>query len=1041
MGIGQKITSSILFNSIVKQYVNSFENKQLIIHLLDGEFDRIESLLNEGNIEKARNEIDIILLKKERLPEELEERLIFLKGSIELELENYIGVESIIKELEEKQHGSKYSLDLKYEYSIKTNNEKLMKICIKEFKNIGEEYTRRLQKEILFYFQNSDFNKIIEYAKDINEVDIKDKTIFHYISVAYLNLRNYNEAKKFSDKSIELGAGELAEYVNTLAEVSPIIERRGSIITLSSKEEDILKGKVQVLRSLINKLPKEIELEVNLTILSILLIIDLNGAKEYYNKNADVLYKSLEGRYIKGNIEELNSNFDEAKKIYLELLNEIWSEELLIHTMSCMYCSSDYYSAIDLFEKYIDKIEDKDFILAESYLISIKNIAGTDKMKSKLYNLKERYKDSIRFNIFLANINENIEQRYRKLKDIEELLNDSNELDRELLKNSYFDIEKFDDAIRVIRPILKYKDVLIGTIKMVISKGLNEFYLELIDEIDKYNDVVLMKYKKDMLYGIKEFNEVKNVVQKIYLKESTIENLRELIDIKLDIEDTSELEKLFLKLIPSSEPMDYMRVACGYFILNNIKKYYLYSYEAVFMTKGILDIRLYKLLVGMNFKLAYMQKVCVREIDKVIEDVVVVLKDNTNIIKICLNGEDKYQINKELFNCLHIIKDSSLWIDLIEQKVGDKVSINGEEYLIDSIIDKNIIVHQYCFNELDRTKNNICKPISIDKFPDYIKELSKSDEGRYELKLNMYNFKENSIGLPFSKVFYGEDLKKSIEILNIILFNDKYSFYISATEEDIYDDKIVLSYQTFLILEHYNMLDIILVNPKKYYAVNSLKKLILNTIIETKGKSKQLYIGYNFHSDNLYRNEKDYDVELRKLRNIFNVLDKINCNDIEYKVRDSLVNVSRSFINDVDIDIIYLAKELNSILIIDDLFIRNLINSNPETNNVKSMNIRYFLNILRKTDIVRYLDTVKQMVSDKVKYVLNKDDFKYIILNYKISGYNIKWFEELINEMTCESDEYYRQIILMGCNELNRSENYKVIIEELLMIVSKLNLI
>ena len=82
MKVMQKFASLIGIKNEIKQYVNSYENKELINHLLGEEFKKIEEIIAEGNLDDARTQIDIILCKKEVLPEELELRLKFLKGSI-----------------------------------------------------------------------------------------------------------------------------------------------------------------------------------------------------------------------------------------------------------------------------------------------------------------------------------------------------------------------------------------------------------------------------------------------------------------------------------------------------------------------------------------------------------------------------------------------------------------------------------------------------------------------------------------------------------------------------------------------------------------------------------------------------------------------------------------------------------------------------------------------------------------------------------------------------------------------------------------------
>lgn len=1037
----QKITWSMLFNSTVKQFFNTFENKDLMEYLLSNELEKIEKLLENDDIEGARAEIDSIFTTKESLPEEIELKLKFLKGNIEIELKNYKSVKLIIEQLNKSELGKKNAIDLNFKYAMKINDEELMERCIEKFKEQGESEANLLARKLTFYFNNGDIFKSLDYVKDINDNKIEDKSIFHYISVAYLNKHDYKNSRVFAEKAIKLGAGDVSKYIIILTEVNPIIERRGTLITISDDEKSLLLKKADELKLLIETLPKEIEVEIVSIIVNIFLIVDLERAKVYLNAKEDLLLKSMSGKLLKANIDELSGNYEVAKLIYLELLEEKWVEELLVHLALCMSMTKDYKEYIAIFDKYSEMIEDKSFILTDFYLLSIKNVYGKDKMMDVLEEIKYKHTSSIRFNIFMSNNTEDITTKYKLLKESEKLLDDSNELDREALKFEYWNIEKFQDAIRVIEPILNYKEILISTIKMVLSKNKKEFYLNLIIEIDKYKDVELMKYKVEMLYHINEFEEAKKVMVDIYIVEKNIDNLRRLIDLKLELEDSSGLEPLLIELLSSKTALDYIKVAIGYLILGDTDKYNSFSYEAIFMTGGLIDVQAYKLLVGYNFRVAMDGKEKNIEIDKVIDNTVVVLNSNGILMNVCLNSEEKYQTNEEICGCIHIKRNDLLWTDLIHEKVGSKIQVNGISYIIDSIIDKNIVFSQYCFSELEKSGNHIGRAVTIEEFPELMREIGQMDEESYKQKFSMYNFEEGSIGLPFSKVIYGSDLKRSVQILNILINNSKYSFYIGINEKKFESDKIVLTYQTLLLLEHYDMLDIINKDINKYNICNSLKEVLLDTLIEGKRNVEQLFVGYDSITDTIYKQNRNYDEILCKFRNIINVINNIATHEVKYEVRDSLINICRSFLADIDVDTIYLAKKLNANLIIDDLFIRKLIQSNEFTNKINNSNVVYFLDKLLCDNPAKYYNTIKQMVEDKIKYIIDKDIFINILINYKYNGFDIEWFKSLVSDMTKDGDDYYKQIILTAGREVWEEKSISHIREEIIFIVCHLNLV
>lgn len=1043
MKANQNIKYSALFNSSISQFFNSFENKDLLEYLLSNELGKIENLLEARNYEGAKAEIDSIFTTKEKLPDEIELKLKYLKGNIEIELENYKGLKVIIEILRKNELGRKNALELEYKYAIKINDESLMNKCIEMFKEY-EDDNSLLERKMRFYFNNGLIFKNLEFIKEVEENKLESKEIFYYLSVGYLNNRDYINAKMYSEEAIKLGIGDIGVYVSILSDVNSIIERRGIILTISDEEKVFLRCKVELLEELISKLPKEIELEIVSIILNILLIIDLEKAKQYFNQNEKLFGNSIEGKLLNASIEELDNNFEKAKQIYIDILNDNKKEgkiyeEILIKIMVCMRATDDYEKYIKLFEQYKDNIIDNNFILTEFYLISIQAVCGEEKMKEILMAVKEKYSNQPRYIILLADIEEDYDNKYKLLCRAEERLKYSDEMDRDFLKSAYWKINKYEEAIKVVQPILKYKEILISTIKMVLSKNRKEFYLDLINEIDKYNDIELKKYKRDMLYFLERVKEAKEVAKEIYEKDSDVQSLRFLIKLKLELNDSKNLEELLIKLIPSDIPMDYMIVACGYALIGDVNRYNTYSYEAIFMTRGVYNEGLYKLCVQINFRLAYLGKEESKEIKTVTEDTVVILSSSEEKIAVCLNKEEKYQINEEVCGVLHINKKDNIWVELVEQKVGDLVEYNDKQFIIEDIQDKYVIFHQYCFGKLDmKSMGDGFKTITIEELPIVMKEVSESSENNYKIKFDMYNFKDNEVGLPFSKVFYGDKLELSFELLNILLTNDKHSFYIGDNNNNFNCGNIVISYQTLLLLEHYNLLDIILKEPKKYYVSSSTRDTITSQIINLKQNSKQIMLGYNLEDDKMYRYERNYSEIIEKLKRINRVLHKINIEDISYEITDEIINYSSEFITDMDIDNIYLANKLNAGIIVDDLFTRKLINACFPS--LVHNNVSYFLNKLLKDNPKMCYYVLEKMIKDKVKYVVNNEMFIEILTDYKKLGLDFEWFKDLISKMIEDNDHYYRSVMYSACQHFVTASETANYLNELLLIAIALDL-
>ena len=1037
MQLMQKITSLIAMNNNVKQYINSYENKELLTHLLANELDEIESYLKDKNIEGARSQIDIILCKKENIPQELECRLIFLKGNIESELGNFSGVDLIIDSLLEKEKERKYSLELKYIKAIKLDNEELMRECVDEFILSGEDEITILKRQLKFYFNNMHFNRIIEKIDYIEENQIKDRDIFYYIAVSYLNTGDNSNAIEYCNRRLEYGDSNLTTYVKTLAEINPILNKR--LISITEEDKEFLKGKEVILKKLINELPEEIIEEVLTVIINIYLIIDLDTGIRFYDENKEKLNNSITSKVLIANIYELNNEFEKAKEIYLQIQNQQWTEELMINIMFCMRATKDYLSYIKLFEKHNERIIDEDFLLTEFYLESLKNMGYLEKAIEKLEGIKNNYQDSIRFKAYLAKIETDQKQKVIMLKEAEAKINEFNQYDRLLIKDVYLQMGMYEEAIRIARPLFKHKEILGGMIQAIIKNKKSEFYLELIHEIDKHNDIRLLEYKRFMLGEINELLEAKQVAERIYELETNRKNLVDLIQLKINTNDNIGLESLITELLPLEKPEEYMIVAYAHIILGNINKYEAYSYESIFKLKGNFNKNIFENYVHGNLRLVIDGRKENRDLDMVKEDSVVFLINENMKINICLNSESKYQTNEEVFGCVHISKDNPLWLELISQRAGDIINFNDEKFKIDSIIDKNTVAFRYCLNELQLHKVDFgLFAFSINEMEEKMKEITMGDKESIENIFDMYNFRDNNIGLPFSKIFFDEDIKKSIEIFNYILFSEENSYYIGNSEDNISNDICILSYQTLLLLEHYEILDIVTRDSRSYYISNKVKLKIMDAFLDIKKNKKSLYLHYDSEIG-LCKEERDNTIILDKLKRIIDLINKINHLEVDCKVRSNLMNLSRKWINEFDIETIYLAKELKGALIIDDLFIRKLINSDETTKKISHTNIISLLNILYEKDTTRYYNVLKKMVKNNVKYVLNKDHFKRFILEYKNYGYNIDYFQEIINDM--QNDEYYREIILEACREIINSREHKDIIGELLLVIEVLNLV
>lgn len=215
----QKYTSLISMNNEVKQYVNTYENIDLIGHLLEKELNSIEEALKLQDIKKAHKEIDILLCKKGKLPIELENRILYLKGNIELELNNINIVKELVKTLDSKKEGKLYSSKLKENLTIK-----IKKLPRNEFLDINDKL---------------DFENQHIYQKTINLEHIKKVKVCKAIKM--LLIENYRIFINYGPKSDISKTNPLsnAYEIWQIRKKEKIIPNNSKIIKLIDENKEI----------------------------------------------------------------------------------------------------------------------------------------------------------------------------------------------------------------------------------------------------------------------------------------------------------------------------------------------------------------------------------------------------------------------------------------------------------------------------------------------------------------------------------------------------------------------------------------------------------------------------------------------------------------------------------------------------------------------------------------------------------------------------------------------------------------------------------
>lgn len=418
----------------------------------------------------------------------------------------------------------------------------------------------------------------------------------------------------------------------------------------------------------------------------------------------------------------------------------------------------------------------------------------------------------------------------------------------------------------------------------------------------------------------------------------------------------------------------------------------------------------------------------VREINGVEEDTAVFLTKKSGEQNVyCIYSDNvlpESPYNWE--NATHIYRDEAITYGIVRRKIGDMVSINGEEYTISDVMPVECYLIRVCVSKL--AESNLIQQVSIDTQADgniniehltnELKKYLPEDKKTFDC---LENYKDLS-NWPLPFYVLQRSVRFNATQLLISFMKDKNIIIRELYGVDYVDGgPYILSFASVIILCMLGIRAQYLCD-KKVIIPSSLKITLLDMcmeIIEENDKDNVSALGVL--DDQLYMNitteeEKvQYMKEATALKQFVIKLDSCDNNSEFQGINDDRIDMLDTF-GISDYDALALAQSMNGIVVAGEVTIMSLIQM-YETN-VKGVGILNFL-IGIGMELFDLLDCMKKMVEYRFLITLTTESIFYILSEYdNLENIDMKekcmekWIDYLSTAESMEAD--YKNIFMQN---------------------------
>ncbi len=811
-------------------------NDELIIKFGDVLIENVELMIDRGEINNAYDIMKTLVNLKnfENLDNNIKVNLLAIYGRILFDLEKVKELKIIVNQLLSIDTMSKRKCFLIYIYSVERKNKRLFNYALNGYREIGVKDPEIEVLSQYFYFTMGKTDKIIKalcYKNASGEYNIKPKyqefrKSYEYVGLEFFINEDFVNSKRFLIKANELKETPFYKYRILFCNAGIILSRIGSIKTLTDLEKQTLSDTYDGLTGediikYFAERPSEVSMEYWRIRLIIQMYLNREKALKEYDLIPDNVKKHPEIQLKLGDLLLFTGKTQEVQLIYSELYEKNKKPEILARIFDSLLVEEKYTNILEMAETITDEALYENAFICKAIVAANFFTEGFEKANRLADGYLSKVKDPtiLLFEIGRLNANSN---HLELAKDYFERCSNSipkddyplrTEIARECTYHGFDDL-----AIKVLMPFIKYNengkkqyiDIILHFRKEKLYQEAEEIVNEeLAKSIDKKP---WLKRKVDLENFQGHKNTALKTGEELFKLNKSPDVAYSLMVLKneLGLSDYSKYSEI---LSVQKEPIHVMAAAICYKLDGNIRLAKEFGYRALALDQSDFNEILFVQYIQLH--LLNFSKEEIPKIERVRSNTSVHLKNGEDLLWITIDSDKTLFGNLEPFKfagSMHYHEEHDDVIDLLDKHLGEKVKLNGKEYIITEIIPNYVSAFRYCLGTY--TKNvpdsDFIWSIPVDfenPFKNIIPELEKNRKSDSEMINRYNNIKE--LGMPLWILAQ----KKNRSLADAMIFIiGKYAqpYYTGEIRRfDFKNINIVLSPASILILSFLDKLKII----------------------------------------------------------------------------------------------------------------------------------------------------------------------------------------------------------------------------------------
>ena len=987
-----QISGDVNFNVVDKDsLLTEVSGNKLVHRMVIANIDNYTDLLLNLRMKKLKKELDVVFsYGLVKLDDNEKEKIYFLRFCQALhdgEIDNCQVALDILS--------GNYKDEALW---LKDFSDKLFEIKLNEFvKHFPEIQILVIDK----LFSNGCFNKIIELYNgfmikkdEIVLVETVCNQLKYYCGLSMFNIGNFDESFEIFEDLKSVSREDKYEFFFNIAKIQKI-----NVDCVDERNETELVQAKQDLGEIEKKYPDLAKANEELvSYLELLTFFNLGRIKICYLDNIKEIYQGFSQEIKKldliifyyGCCLEIRNEIEQAISCYLTCewkVNTNISTRLLL----CYIRIKDYDNVISKFGELEEKeitLHHKGILLLALYYKGDK--AYSEKLQDVLKTANKSFEDlfyvafyvfdkTIFENIIVKTINEMLHSgisfksvdnnilfgfiymflNFEKICFLSNVLDEvtslmilSREIDYEIL--NYFDA--------TLKGITKNKSLNVQPEVMLIEKIADRFIKENVDRAEflaikikclekaqKYRS--MLKYSKELFKVKADSNVAANII---------------MLSLQQKIIDADYYTPYLKAIFDSNVPGHLMRAAFALKALGRMGEADYYAYKALYYLNGKDDYEIYGEIIRYYLQIDE-QRSTDLSLKHASGNTVLTLENSETKEKllICLDSEADLNLGSNSNRSMdvnHINRKNTLYSKLVSSNIEQLLNIKGERYKVCEIVDRNVFAFRFVMNKINEHPEHFNKyiwPITSNSMEDMVAQIKKfllKSKERNDYLVELYNFKNNTIGIPVDWLIEGE-YGRYIDAVTYLLYTKDLAYYAgNETYEDKIEDTYVISISTLILLALKDWLYILEPVLDRITCPESYIVFFQNLLDDERKKQNT--------SPGIITMDNDNIAILKYDERVPEILEKIICEckkfktihveedeRINYEIIDGCLKgeimIAEMKTNVVQMDAFILSSKLDAKYICDDLFFRKL----AAQKRIRNTNFASMLRVLVDSDI------------------------------------------------------------------------------------------